>query len=490
MSPAKKRIIIAGGGVGGLVTGIYAQKAGFESVIYEKNSYAGGECTGWDRNGYHIDGCIHWLAGTGEGRNLNRLWKETGALDNVEIYQPESFITVFDNDNTLSFWRDRERLRNHLLEISPEDKDEIEEMLRAIAAFESFEPSVDRPRDIMNPLQKIRFIYRNRKVFGKIGKYSQIPVGEYKNRFKNSLIRTALGFIVPDQYCAHNLFFTLASFISNNAGVPMGGSKAFSGRLERKYRELGGEIVFNSEVREIIARNNRAGGIIVSDGSEIHGDYIVTACDPAVVFNKLLRGAWHDEEFQKRYDDNASYPLQTCVYVTYGIKAGMSDFPRNSVFKTGPVIFEDRVIDTLSMKHFSHEPSFSPEGESLVAVYFDANYDWWKDLHADQARYRSEKARLAVDIAVQLERRFPEVLKKPRVLDVATPVTYERYCGAYRGSWLSFGNTPKGQPLKHNGRVAGLKNLYMTGQWLMPPGGLPGAAITGKWTIARILAGR
>lgn len=59
-----KRIVIIGGGISGLTAGIFAQKTGFESIILEKNHTMGGECTGWERQGYHIDGCIHWLVGT------------------------------------------------------------------------------------------------------------------------------------------------------------------------------------------------------------------------------------------------------------------------------------------------------------------------------------------------------------------------------------------------------------------------------------------
>ncbi len=485
MEPGKK-IIIIGGGVGGLVTGIYARKAGFRSVIYEKNPASGGECTGWDRNGYHIDGCIHWLAGTGEGRDLNRVWKETGALENIDIYQPESLVTVFNESDSLSVWRDRDKLRRDLLAVAPEDEEEIEEMLQAVAIFQLFEPSVDKPRDTMSLMEKLRFLYRNRKVMRLIGKYSRITVSEYLSRFKNSLIRAAFNNIVPGEYSTHNLFFTLASFTGNNAGIPKGGSKAFSERLEKKYRELGGEIIFNTEVKEIIIDSNTATGILTREGSQFFGDYIVTACDTRLVFEKLLRGKFFEEEFLKRYEDSEAYPLQTSVYAAFGVDADLTAFPGNSVFKTAPVIFEDRVIDTLSMKHFCHEPSFSPEGKSLIAVYFNANYDWWKDLNKNPRLYRAEKARLAVNISTQLQKRFPEIMNKTSVLDVATPLTYERYCGAYRGSWLSFGNTPLSEPLRHDGRVKGVKNLYMTGQWLMPPGGLPAAAITGRWTIERI----
>ena len=49
------KIIIIGGGIAGLSAGIYARKAGFETTIYEKNGVPGGNCSGWNRNGYHID---------------------------------------------------------------------------------------------------------------------------------------------------------------------------------------------------------------------------------------------------------------------------------------------------------------------------------------------------------------------------------------------------------------------------------------------------
>ena len=46
--------------------------------------------------------------------------------------------------------------------------------------------------------------------------------------------------------------------------------------------------------------------------------------------------------------------------------------------------------------------------------------------------------------------------------------------------------TPKSEQMIHNGRIKGIDNLYMSGQWLMPPGGLPVALVTGKWAIQRI----
>ena len=53
------KIIIVGGGVSGLSAGIYAQLNGHTAVICEKHTKAGGNLTGWQREGYKIDNCIH-----------------------------------------------------------------------------------------------------------------------------------------------------------------------------------------------------------------------------------------------------------------------------------------------------------------------------------------------------------------------------------------------------------------------------------------------
>lgn len=50
-----KKVVIIGGGISGLSAGIYAQQMGYQTEIYEKNPMVGGECTGWNRQGYHID---------------------------------------------------------------------------------------------------------------------------------------------------------------------------------------------------------------------------------------------------------------------------------------------------------------------------------------------------------------------------------------------------------------------------------------------------
>ena len=88
-----KKIIIIGGGIAGLTAGIYGLKANYDVEIYEKNHIVGGECTGWDRQGYYIDNCLHWMMGTNRGTDLYNIWKTVGAIDDdVEILRSNKCI--------------------------------------------------------------------------------------------------------------------------------------------------------------------------------------------------------------------------------------------------------------------------------------------------------------------------------------------------------------------------------------------------------------
>ena len=90
-----KKVIIAGGGISGLTAGIVLQKSGFETHIYEKNPIAGGELTGWRRDGIYIDNCIDWLTNSkADDSEMYALWKDIGMLgDNVKLCPKNYFFS-------------------------------------------------------------------------------------------------------------------------------------------------------------------------------------------------------------------------------------------------------------------------------------------------------------------------------------------------------------------------------------------------------------
>ena len=242
-----KTMIIIGSGIAGLTAGIYAQLKGFHSTLYEQHTVPGGECTGWDRKGFHIDGCIHWLTSSREATALGRIWREVRALGpDSSIHQPESFVVVEHEGVTVSLYRDLDRLRSHLLALSPEDQIEINRLCDAVGRMS--DPAIPRmPPDLMNPLDLLRMILSTR-TSQQIARQFRESLCDYAARFRHPAIRQALVAVIPESSSAYTLIYTLGTICSGNGGRPTGGSRAMALRMADYYRSLGGSLVLDQPV--------------------------------------------------------------------------------------------------------------------------------------------------------------------------------------------------------------------------------------------------
>ena len=90
-------------------------------------------------------------------------------------------------------------------------------------------------------------------------------------------------------------------------------------------------------------------------------------------------------------------------------------------------------------------------------------------------------------ITDRIVKEFPELVGKIELLDSWSPMTYNRYCNAYHGSYMGFVTTVGNKQMRFKGVVKGVDNLYVAGQWVMSPGGLPIAVVSGKFAVQRIL---
>ena len=146
----------------------------------------------------------------------------------------------------------------------------------------------------------------------------------------------------------------------------------------------------------------------------------------------------------------------------------------------------------MPLRHFSHDQTMAPPGRSVLSVMLEADYDYWKRLRLRREDYRARKRQLATDVIARIEARHPGVSGEVEVIDVATPVTFERYTSNWQGTyegWLITTRTMmmmlgEGMPRT----LPGLERFHMAGQWVVPGGGLPTAAIEGRRVIQMICA--
>lgn len=84
-----------------------------------------------------------------------------------------------------------------------------------------------------------------------------------------------------------------------------------------------------------------------------------------------------------------------------------------------------------------------------------------------------------------LAKHISQTAGKVEVVDVATPLTYERYCDTYHGSWMTVVKDAK-SITAYPAVSQKFKNLYFAGQRVMPPGGLHGAADSGRRAVQHL----
>lgn len=484
-----KKVIIIGGGIAGLTAGVYAQKKGFSVEIYEKNAMLGGECTGWDRQGYHIDNCIHWLTGCREEDGLYDIWRTTGALgEDTVLYREPYFYKLEMDGKELHFWTDLEKARAEFIALAPEDEVELNKFFDCVKWAECVQvPSEKSPAD----MSFIEFMKMGMSMadMAKVGKeYGKETVPELAQRFQNPMVQKMITGYFNNNFMANTLLCSYGFYTSKTAAFPMGGSSAMVQRMESRFKELGGKVFLNSSAKKINVAGKSGSSVVFEDGREITADFIICASDPAVTFGKLLDTKYMDKKLKKMYSCREGYAVSSGFQVAFGIigeeDCGIDD---------GSVIFPCEEYQVGSMKSnllgvrlYSHDENLYPKDKRVIQCNLlqdEEDFAYWKELYERPDEYNAEKQKIAEVIKERIVKKYPELEGKLTLLGTYTPVTFERWCGAYKGAYMSFYGRKGYKSLYVKNKIKGLNNVFLAGQWLQPNGGLPIAAASGKFVV-------
>ena len=476
----EKSIIIIGGGLAGLSTGCYGRMNGYKTTILEMHDKAGGVCTAWKRKEYTIDGAMNWLVGTRPGSQFYKFWEELGAAKEWKIYNHDRYMISEGKDGqAFTIYCDADRFERYLLDLAPEDSEAIKEFTRAIRAYSNYPMPVDKPPELMDAADQQKMA-QMMPAMQEMQKWAAISTTEFAQRLKNPYLR---GVFAGFSGLPMAMFIMVLGLQhAKSAGYVIGGALALVKPIEKRYRELGGEIHFKSRVVKILVENNKAVGIKLADGKEYRADYIISAGDGRTAIFDMLDGKYINQTIQNMYD----HPRfsGTIVYTALGVKRTFSDIPSSenglNFPLAKPIDIAGKERNGMNVFIYNFDPTLAPEGKNLVVVYYLTDYDYWHSLRRDIVRYKAEKDRIADTIITALEQRFPGIIGQVDMRDVATPITWERYTGNWRGAYAGWMSGASDNISK---TLPGLDNFYLAGQWVNPGGGMPQAVMSGSHTI-------
>lgn len=467
-----KKIVIVGGGVAGLSAGIYGQLAGFDCKILERHFRPGGNLTGWERDGFHIDNCIHWLTGTKEGTKLRQRWEEVGALyPGIGLCHTERLYGSTLDGKSVSMSCDVEQTREQMLSVSPRDGAETESFISAVkSCMRAMAPGRMSPGEAAS--------YGAAMV-----KYGRMDLYTLAGKFRHPLLKRLMTDYIGGEYVAAALVLAYAAYASGNGGIPAGGSLQMAERMAARFRALGGELSTSAEVSGVRLENTRASGVLLCDGSFVPADYVVCACDTDVTFGRLLGEKYMPQRLRRCYADDKRYPVFSSFHAAFAADVLPQKLRHTEIFDVPPVQVGRVSVRRMAVREYSHEPSFAPEGKTVIqSMVFQRADDCenWQKMRADAAAYKAEKMRIAGQMMSGLEAHCPELCGKLRVLDTWTPATYNRYFGAYKGAYMCFAMLPGIRGRRVGSRIRGLENVVLASQWQQMPGGLPTALNAGR----------
>lgn len=485
----KPKLIIVGAGISGMAAGIYCLENGFDVEIYEKGDVAGGECMGWTRKGTFIDGCIHWIIGSHPQSDLYNAWRHIGVFPAGKTIYPTAELSSFDvKGKTLHLYGDLDKLEKELVSFFPEDRKPIASFIKAIRHYQKVRIPIDKPLDKMNPIELIRFGFPMLPMVFAYAKYSKMSMLEFTKRFSSPELRDVFLRAMRENYNVHAFLYVMQALSKEDAGAPEGGSLEIARRVRDKFLSLGGTIHYKSEIASVDYEGRKAKAVRLLNGQAIPCDYLLLATDINEAAMRLFPDKEKNNAFGKLRFKPEVYPIQAGFTLSFRTKEDLSSLPKQYDFTVEKRDFSGLCVWHIPLRNHSFDPTIKDKaGHTLLTVLLPATeetYEGWKKLNSLEYIQKKKELLDFVRDAITNHLGLPHGSIEP--LDAATPLTYERYCNAYKGSYMSFLSTKKNPKLMRKGILKSVDNTFLTGQWLMLPGGLPIALFTAKNAAYRL----
>jgi phytoene desaturase len=470
-------------GLGGLSTGIYAQRNGYQCRIFEHARHPGGVASQWKRKGYTIDGGIHFYMGYRPGRSDHDIYRELGVDQEDRYLEIKNYGRFMDpeHDRTLDITQDLDQLAATMKALSPKDAQFIYKIINGAKAFRDWNmgASMGKPPDMSRWWDTLKMMINMRGTLRYYsGWYTQSLDQDSRELHDPWLAHIFRHLFLPEVPVVF-VMIILGALSSGNMAVRKDGSGGFARALEKFYRDLGGEVTYGSTVEKILVENDKAVGVRLSSGEEYRADHIVSAADGYSTLHNMLDGRYLTAPLKKLHIE---WPLfKPVVLMNYGTTRDFSNEPSivmlrpTSNIKAGFLTGDNWVI-----RVFNYCDNCAPAEHTLVQVRIESQWQPWKDMREDKDAYKTEKETAAGQVLERLNDIWSGIENQVEMTNVATPHTWWRYTRNRRGAFEGFAITDKIFSTTVKRTLPGLDNFFMAGQWVVPGSGVIPTLVSGK----------
>lgn len=311
-----EHVIVVGGGIGGLCSGIYLSNKGFQVTIVEKNETLGGKINIINDEDFKFDLTASIVMTpkiyTDVFTDVDKNYK------NYFTIMPLSPIyRVFYYDKTYcDFYSENNKMINELEKVFPGSSVEFIEFLSKSYKkyYLSKKKFLDRPmidiNEIIN-LSSIKSLMEINPLSNTVSYLSRIVNNE---KIRNYLIFSTM-YIGVDPYKNSNIY-TLIPAISHMYGLwyIKGGLYTYIKALEKLFEEMGGKISKHITVDKIIIEDNKIIGV-QTERDVLYGDIVVCNADYPYAISNLIEDKYIEKRYTKKKIEKMEYSCS--VFILY-----------------------------------------------------------------------------------------------------------------------------------------------------------------------------
>jgi len=458
--------VVIGAGIGGLVCANLLQRAGLRALLVERHYVVGGYCSAFRRNGYTFDAATHFYPLLGNpatitGRLLGDLGVETGwvKMDPVDVFH-------FPDGSSFSVPADFDLYMAKLKAGFPHETEALDRffaLAREVYLLGLLEHFRWRGTDKLNGCRDLTL--------------KQALDAHFRDP-KLKLLLTAdcphWGSPPSRVSFVFDSMLRLSYFLGNY--YPRGGSQAFADELARRFEEQGGHVLMSSTVNRILIESGAARGVEIETGplrarrlTRVGAGVVVSNADLLLTLERMV-GA-------ERLGSDYLEPIRKLrpTYPCFLTHIGLKDMPAETLRAAHGYHWNEwdaEAVGTTALKFkvfvpTLYEPRMAPPGGQVVIIQKVIEMDY-----GGVTDWAAHKAAVEDFVMGRLERLLPGFSEKVVVRLSASALTSYRYTLNHQGAMLGWEMSP-GQLGEERVGVSGpIKNLYFTGHWTRPGGGI------------------
>ncbi len=481
--------LFIGAGRGGMTWGWLLAKKGLKVLILEKNQKVGGCCTSFEREGFSFDLSVQSIGECQEGGRIWKLLKELNLLNQISFIPLEPAREYHFPNFKICQSSNLETHIENLSTLFPEERKGIEEVYSILKKVYREFSTIPASLNWFHPSS-----FSSDYPF--LLKYKDKTYGELLNEwishpFLKTLlsVRSSYALLPPEEISVIGMAGIEMSYFNYGVSCVKGRVEELPLKMADAFRKLGGQILTHHKVDQILIREKKAMGVRLNNGQEISGKAIVSNIDAMTTFSTLLREDQLPDGFWSKL--KGMRPCLSYFILYLGIDGPLEGLSSSN----HEIFFEDRLQEEyqfLYQNQISEDapfyllapskvnPSHAPIGKNTLCLSYKTSYHLHKDWN------QKVKDELSQRLIQKASAWVPHLKDRILVQIEATPKTIEQWTGNRWGSAYGWAQIPRQSGIYRLSRTTPIPNLYLTGHWTAPGGGIAGVVASGELTAETI----